>query len=120
MGASEISGFISNLAVSGNVAASTQNQALNAIIFLYKHVLNREVGELGIMERAKKPVSLPAVLTQIETQRLLGFMSGTYGLMAKLIYGCGLRLMGCVRLRVKDIEFEANQVIVRDGKGMKA
>jgi integron integrase len=117
MGETEISQYISYLASVGNVAASTQNQALNAIVFLYKKVLKIDLGDFGPMERAKRPKRLPTVLTKAEVSRLLHVMHGIQGLMAKLTYGCGLRVMECVRLRVKDIEFEQNQVIVRDGKG---
>lgn len=119
MGEKEISQYISHLATDQKVVASTQNQALNAIVFLYKHVLQIDLGDFGHMERAKRPERLPTVMTKAEVSRILAAMSGTYGLMAKLIYGCGLRLMECVRLRVKDIDFERNQVIVHDGKGMK-
>ena len=119
MGEKEISQYISHLATDRNVASSTQNQALNAIVFLYKHVLRIELGDFGHMERAKRPERLPTVMTKGEVSHVLTAMSGIYGLMAKLIYGCGLRLMECVRLRVKDIDFERNQVIVRYGKGMK-
>jgi len=117
MGETEISQYISFLAVKKNVAASTQNQALNAIVFLYKQVLNRELGDFGNMQRAKRSKKLPVILTRDETDRVLTAMSGTNALMAKLLYGCGLRLMECLRLRVKDVEFDSNQVTVRDGKG---
>lgn len=119
MGEKEISQYISHLATDRNVASSTQNQALNAIVFLYKHVLKIDLGDFGPMERAKRPERLPTVMTKTEVGHILAAMSGIYALMAKLIYGCGLRLMECVRLRVKDIDFERNQVIVRYGKGMK-
>ena len=119
MGEKEISQYISHLATHGKVAASTQNQALNALVFLYKHVLQIELGDFGPMERAKRPQRLPTVLTKEEAKRVLAAVPGTYGLMAKIIYGCGLRLMECVRLRVKDIDFALNQITVRDGKGMK-
>jgi len=119
MGETEISQFISHLATDLNVAASTQNQALNAIVFLYKHVLRMELGDFGHMERARKPERLPTVMTKSEVNRILAAMSSTYVLLAKLMYGCGLRIMEALRLRVKDIDFERNQVIVRDGKGMK-
>jgi len=119
MGEKEISQYISHLATHGKVAASTQNQALNALVFLYKHVLQMELGDFGHMERAKRPKRLPTVLNKEEVARVLTAISGTYGLMAKIIYGCGLRLMECVRLRVKDVDFERNQITVRDGKGMK-
>jgi integron integrase len=119
MGAREISGFLSYLATEKKVAASTQNQALNALVFLYKQVLQIDIGDLGPTERAKKPERLPTVMSREETGRLLKAMTGIHQLMAKMLYGCGLRLMECVRLRVKDIDFDQNQLIVRDGKGMK-
>jgi integron integrase len=117
MGEAEISQYISYLATVGNVAASTQNQALNAIVFLYKKVLKIDLGDFGPMERAKRPKRLPTVLTKAEVSRILHVMPGIQGLMAKLTYGCGLRVMECVRMRVKDLDFEQNQVMVRDGKG---
>jgi integron integrase len=119
MGEKEISAYISYLASHGKVASSTQNQALNAIVFLYKQVLKIEIGDLGQMERAKKPEKLPVVLSKNEVRQVLAGLSGQFRLMGQLLYGCGLRLMECVRLRVKDIDFELNQIIVRDGKGMK-
>ncbi|MFH1449288.1 MAG: integron integrase [bacterium] len=119
MGEKEISQYLSYLATNQKVAASTQNQALNAIVFFYKHVLRIELGDFGHIEQARKPERLPTVMTKAEVSRVLAAISGTYGLMTKLIYGCGLRLMECVRLRVKDIDFEQNQLIVREGKGMK-
>lgn len=119
MGAKEISMFLSYLATEKRVAASTQNQALNAIVFLYKQVLQQEIGDLGPTERAKKPERLPTVMSREETGRLLAAMTGIHQLMAKLLYGCGLRLMECVRLRIKDLDFDQNQIVVRDGKGAK-
>ena len=119
LGEKEICRFVSHLAVNRRVAASTQNQALNAIVFLYKQVLRMELGDFGHMERAKKPKKLPVVMSKEEVEKVLGFINGTKGLMAKLLYGCGLRLMECLRLRVKDIDFDMNQVIVRSGKGDK-
>ena len=119
MGEKEISRFISYLATDKKVASSTQNQALNAIVFLYKQVLGVELGEFGRMERAKKPERLPTVMTKSEVAQVLTGLSGVYRLMAKILYGSGLRLMECVRLRLKDIDFGQNQIIVRDGKGMK-
>ena len=119
MGEKEISQYISHLATDRKVASSTQNQALNAIVFLYKQVLKIELGDFGHMERAKKPEKLPTVMSKKEVGQVLAEISGTHRLMAKLLYGCGLRLMECVRLRVKDVDFDQNQVIVRDGKGMK-
>jgi len=115
----EISQFISHLATDRNVAASTQNQALNALVFLYKQGLHIELGDFGHMEPAKRPDKLPTVMSKAEVSRLLAQMSDPYKLMAKLLYGCGLRLMECLRFRVKDIDFELNQLIVRDGKGKK-
>jgi integron integrase len=119
MGEKEISQYISYLATDRKVASSTQNQAMNAIVFLYKQVLKIELGDFGHMERAKKPEKLPTVMSKREVGQVLAEISGTHRLMAKLLYGCGLRLMECVRLRVKDVDFDQNQVIVRDGKGMK-
>ena len=111
--------FLSDLATRRKAAASTQNQAFNALLFLYREVLHQELGELGEVERAKRPERLPVVLTRGEVDRLLAGISGTFQLMAKLLYGTGLRLMECVRLRVKDVDFEQNQITVREGKGFK-
>ena len=120
MGSGEIQAFLTHLAAQQKVAASTQNQALNALVFLYHKVLNVQPGEFGEFERAKRPVKLPVVLTKEETQRLLAAMKpGTLSLMARLIYGTGMRLMECLRLRVQDVDFERNQIAVRDGKGGK-
>jgi len=119
MGEKEISQYLSYLASHRNVAASTQNRALNAIVFLYKQVLGVELGDFGQFERAKKPKKLPVVMTKAEVSSVLTAMPEAYLLPAKLLYGCGLRLLECVRLRVKDIDFGQNQVMVRDGKGMK-
>jgi integrase len=105
--------------VERKVAASTQNQALNAIVFLYTEVLGRELGWLDNMEWAKRPARLPVVLTATEVRALLVRLEGHHWLMASLLYGAGLRLMECVRLRVKDIDFEYTQITVRDGKGDK-
>jgi integron integrase len=119
MGEAEIEGFLTDLAVRGRVAASTQNQALNALVFLYKQVLHMELGQFAAV-RAKRPARLPVVLTKSEVQRLLnGMQRDTHGLIARLLYGTGMRLMECVRLRVKDVLLEQNQVMVRDGKGFK-
>jgi integron integrase len=119
MGAAEVGRFLSHLAVQRHVASSTQNQALNALVFLYGQVLHLELAQIGEIERAKGPQRLPVVLTHAEVQRVLNGMSGTCQLMAKLLYGTGMRLMECVRLRVKDVDFEKNQVVVREGKGFK-
>jgi len=119
MGPREIEAFLTDLAVRAKVAASTQNQALNALVFLYKEVLHIELGEFSAV-RAKRPERLPVVLTKAEASKLLAAMKpGTIGLMVRLLYGTGMRLMECVRLRVKDVLFEENQIVVRDGKGAK-
>lgn len=119
MGSKEISAFLSYLARNRKVAAGTQNQALNALVFLYKQVLEIDIGDLGPTERAKKPERLPTVMSREEVGHVLAALTGTHQLMAKLLYGCGLRLMECARLRVKDIDFDQNHIIIRDGKGMK-
>ena len=116
MGAAEVEAFLTHLAVKENVAASTQNQALSALLFLYREVLHQDLGPVDAL-RAKRPKRLPTVLTKEETLRLIACLSGTHQLMAKLIYGSGTRLMECLRLRVKDLEFERRAIIVRDGKG---
>lgn len=119
MGHAEVEAFLTFLAVDQNVAASTQNQALCALEFLYREVLRQELDNRINPVRAKKPQRLPTVLTKAEARRVIGLMSGVHQLMAKLLYGSGLRLMECVRLRVQDIDFAQHQIIVRDGKGMK-
>jgi integrase len=101
------------------VAASTQNQALNALVFLYSHVLKKNVGELGQVVRAKRPARLPVVMTETETERFLSHLTGTHKLMALLMYGTGMRIIEVIRLRVKDLEFEQRAIIVRDGKGLR-
>jgi len=113
----EVNAFLSHLARDGGVAASTQNQALSALLFLYKQVLKAEIGWLGDVERAKKPSRLPVVLTREEVRKLFRHLYGTPRLMAGLLYGSGLRLMECVRLRVKDIDFGYARITVRDAKG---
>jgi integron integrase len=115
----EINAFLTHLAVKEKVAASTQNQALSAMLFLYRHVLGREVGHLGEVIRARKPTRLPVVLTRDEVKAVLANLSGNKWLMASLMYGAGLRLMECLRLRVQDIDFSRNEILVRDGKGAK-
>ncbi len=117
MGVPEIQAFIIYLANDQNVAASTQNQALSAILFLYRNVLLRDIEFPTDIVRAKKPERLPTVLTKAEVLAILGRMSGTPRLMVQLLFGSGLRLMECLRLRVKDIDFPNRQIIVRDGKG---
>ena len=115
----EITAFLNHLAVQKKVAASTQNQALSAILFLYKEVLSQEIGWLGNLQKAKKPERLPLVFTREEVRKVLLQLEGTYWLMASLLYGSGLRLMECIRLRVKDVDFRYKQITVRDGKGNK-
>jgi integron integrase len=119
MGAPEIRAFLSHLAVEGRVAASTQTQALSALVFLYREVLNRDVGALGEVERAKRPERLPMVFSRAEVRAVLAHLDGQHWLMASLLYGAGLHLMECVRLRIKDVDFTYRQVLVRDGKGQK-
>jgi integron integrase len=115
----EVSAFLTHLAREGNVAASTQNQALSALLFLYKQVLKQDFGWLEGVERAKKPARLPLVLMRDEVHKIFGYLQGTPRLMASLLYGSGLRLMECVRLRVKDVDFGYARITVRDGKGAK-
>jgi integron integrase len=119
MGEQEISLFLTNLAVERKVAASTQNQALSALLFLYKHVLKQKLEWLDDVVRAKRPKRLPVVLTQTEIGNILGHMKGVNGLITNLIYGTGMRKMECLRLRVTDIDFEYKQIHVRSGKGDK-
>ncbi len=119
MGEVEMNAFLTHLAVNGNVSASTQNQALSALLFLYRHVIGREVGDLGEVIRARKPTRLPVVMTREEVKAVLANLTGDKWLMASLMYGSGLRLMECLRLRVQDIDFSRNEILVRDGKGGK-
>ena len=119
MGKSEVEGFLSHLASDGKVSASTQRQALNAIVFLYRDVLNRPIqGQIAPL-RAKRHGRVPVVMTREEVRRVLREMQGTHLLMAKLLYGGGLRLMECVRLRVQDLDFERGLVYLRAAKGGK-
>jgi integron integrase len=119
MGAPEMEQFLNYLAVKRQVAASTQNQALSALVFLYREVLHKEFEWMEKLERAKKPARLPVVLTELEVRQLMANLDGRNWLMASLLYGAGLRLMECVRLRVKDVDFQYRQITVRDGKGGK-
>src|SRR5262249_44128332 len=114
MGAEEVQAFLSHLAVHGQVAASTQNVALNALLFLYRYVLHQPWPELGPIAHAKRPRRLPTVLTQEEVTAVLARLHGTSLLMANLLYGAGLCLMECLRLRVNDLDFAAQQIVVRD------
>jgi len=119
MGEREINQFLTDLAVKQKVSASTQSQALSALLFLYRHVLNREIGDLGDVIRIRKPQRLPVVMTRDEVKAVLGQLTSHKWLMASLMYGVGLRLMECLRLRVKDIDFERSEITVRNGKGEK-
>jgi len=119
LGEEEITQFLSHLAMQKNVAASTQNQALCAIVFLYKNVLNIDLGEFSKIQWAKRPKRLPVVFSKDEVKRILAEMSGVYKIMAALLYGSGLRLSECLRLRIKDIDFDYQQITVRSGKGDK-
>ena len=115
----EINAFLTHLAVEGQVSASTQTQALSALLFLYRRVIGREVGELTDLVRARKARRLPVVLTRDEVKAVLAQLDGDTRLMASLMYGAGLRLMECLRLRVLDLEFTRGEIVVRDGKGGK-
>jgi len=119
LGSEHVTAFLSSLATVRDVAASTQNQALAALLFLYRDVLKQEIAWMEGVTRAKRPRRLPVVLTRAEVTTLLSKMSGTHALMARLMYGTGLRLMECLRLRVKDLELQRHQLIVREGKGSK-
>jgi integron integrase len=119
MAESEMNAFLTHLAVKEKVSASTQNQALSALLFLYRHVLGRDVGDLGEVVRARKPKRFPVVLTREEVKTVLAQLSGDKLLMASVMYGSGLRLMECLRLRVQNIDFARNEIMVRDGKGAK-
>jgi integrase len=118
MGAAEIEAFLTHLAVQQKVAASTQNQALSALLFLYRDVLRQPLGGTIDAIRARKPAHLPTVLTTEEAPQVIGALSRTHALMAKVLYGTGMRLMECLRLRVKDLDVAQQQIIVRDGTGM--
>jgi integron integrase len=119
MGETEIAQFLSSLAHDACVSASTQNQALNAILFLYRQVLGKDIGYINGVVRARRPTRLPAVLTRQEVKSILSLLKGAEWIMATLLYGAGLRLMECMRLRVKDADFSSNQIVVRSGKGNK-
>ena len=119
LGGQEVGQFLTALALEQHVSAATQNQALNALVFLYRQVLRREVDWIDHLMRAKRPHRLPLVLCRHEVKALLKALEGEPWLMGHLLYGAGLRLMECLRLRVKDIDFGANQITVRAGKGNK-
>jgi site-specific recombinase XerD len=117
MGAAEIRAYLSHLAVEQHAAASTQNVAFSALLFLYRDVLHIDLSAIEQVERAQRPARLPEVFTREEVRAVLGQMEGTPRLIAGLLYGSGLRLMDCVRLRVKDLDFACRQITVREGKG---
>lgn len=119
MGEQEITAFLTYLAVDKNVAASTQNQALSAILFLYKEVLGQELDWLDDVVRAKRSVRVPEVLSPEQVRRLLGQLEGVHQLVARLLYGTGMRIMEAIRLRVQDVDFHYRQITVRNGKGNK-
>jgi len=119
MGEAEVSRYLSHLAVSGKVSASTQNQALSALFFLYRQVIGREVEWVEGVVRAKRPLHLPVVLTREEVRAVLCQLQGVEWMMASLLYGAGLRLLECCRLRVKDVDLVKREIVVRDGKGGK-
>jgi integron integrase len=119
MGEQEVTEFLNFLARERDVAASTQNQALSALLFLYREVLQRPFGWLNGLERARMPTRKPTVLSRDEARRLLAALRGPRWIMASLLYGAGLRLRECLKLRVKDVDFDYRQILVRDGKGAK-
>lgn len=118
MGAREVERWLSHLATNGKVAASTQRQALNAVVFLYRDVLDIKLGEISPV-RGRRQRHPPTVLTQTEVQQVFAHVEGTHRLMVQLLYGCGLRLMECIRLRIQDVDFGKGRVFVRGGKGGK-
>jgi integron integrase len=119
LGAADIASYLSFLANECDVAASTQNQALNALIFFFAHILKKDVGALGEIVRAKRPARVPVVLSVAETERLLLHLGGVHKLMVLLMYGSGMRIIEVLRLRVKDVDFDLRSLTVRDGKGQK-
>ncbi len=119
MGAREVTAFLSSLAVEGNVAAATQQQALSALLFLYKVVLGVDLPWLDDIVRPKKPARLPTVLNVDEVARILAALPPGYDLLGRLLYGTGMRLMECIKLRIKDVDFQRREILIRDGKGAK-
>jgi integron integrase len=119
MGEKEIAAFLSHLAIDGRVAAATQNQAFSALLFLYQQVFDRKLEFIDGVERVRRPPKLPVVFTRVEARAVLAQLKGDYRLMAHLLYGSGLRLLECLRLRVKDIDFGYRHITVREGKGMR-
>ena len=119
MAETEVNQFLTHLAINEKVSASTQNQALSALLFLYRHVLDLELGQLGTVIRARKSKRLPVVLTRDEVRAVFNELHGEQRLIAVLMYGTGMRLLECLRLRVKDIDFGSGEIIIREGKGDK-
>lgn len=119
LGAEDVEKFLTYLAVEGKVAASTQNQAKSALLFLYREILESELPWLDNVEQAKTPKRLPVVLTRAEVHAVLSRMQGTHWLIANLLYGTGMRIMECLRLRIKDVDFTRKEILIRDGKGFK-
>ena len=119
MGAAQVQAYLSHLASDKNVAPATQNQALNAIVFLYREVLALELGSIGKIERPTRQPKVPTVLTKDEVRRVLGAVAAEHQLACQLLYGTGMRLLECLRLRVKDVDFGRNEIVVHDGKGAK-
>lgn len=119
MAEAEVNAFLTSLAVKGKVSASTQNQALAALLFLYRYVIGRRLGDLGGVIRARKPKRLPVVLTRDEVKAALAQLEGDCRLIAALMFGSGLRLMECLRLRIQDLDFARNEILIRNGKGAR-
>ena len=119
MGAAEVEAFLTHLAVRGRVSASTQNQAKSALLFLYKEVLGEALPWLDNIQNAKRPARMPVVLTVGEVRAVLDGVEGTGGLILKLLYGTGMRILECLRLRVKDVSFIKREIVIREGKGFK-
>lgn len=117
MGATEVINFLEYLVMKRNVAVSTQNQALNALVFVYDNILRMPLGDMGGFVRAKRPERIPTVLTRDEVEKLLHNLKGIHSLMGALLYGTGMRLMDCLRLRILDVNFDYSQIVVREGKG---
>jgi len=119
LGAAEIAAFLSWLATARRVSSSTRNQALSAVLFLYKHVIRIEIGAIEQVPRAKMPHRLPVVLSLEEVESILTHVQGTMWIVVALLYGAGLRLQECLELRAKDLDFDQHQIVVRRGKGQK-
>jgi integron integrase len=117
--ANDVKKYLTHLAVRDRVSSSTQNQAFNSLLFLYRNILHVEMDDFTSVVRAKRKMNLPVVLSRDEVKKIMSSLDGVYLLMAQLMYGCGLRLMECLRLRIKDVDFENDLLMVRSGKGQK-